>query len=250
MQTTKTTNQKGFTLVELSIVLVIIGLIVGGVLVGQDLINAARIRAQVSQIEKLDAGTGAFQAKYNGKPGDLLAAKATAFGLDAGGATNGNGDGRLDGDGAGNADNTFALEVRDFWLHLTNAKLIAGTAGTIAAPELDLGKGLIGLATLEGRLNYILSVTATTPATTSDILSPAEAYGIDCKSDDCNPDSGIARGFDTVASFVSTTDYTGAFADIATGGGTTDCGVAGTPNTYNLSTESGVCGIAVTSSAF
>lgn len=45
-------NQSGFTLIELSIVLVIIGLIVGGVLVGRDLIKAAEVRAQVSQIEK------------------------------------------------------------------------------------------------------------------------------------------------------------------------------------------------------
>jgi prepilin-type N-terminal cleavage/methylation domain-containing protein len=44
----------GFTLIEMSIVLVIIGLIVGGVLVGQDLIRAAYIRAQITQIEKFN----------------------------------------------------------------------------------------------------------------------------------------------------------------------------------------------------
>ena len=44
--------KRGFTLIELSIVLVIIGLIVGGILVGQDLINAAAIRAQIAQVEK------------------------------------------------------------------------------------------------------------------------------------------------------------------------------------------------------
>ena len=44
--------KSGFTLVELSIVLVIIGLIIGGVVVGRDLIDAATIRAQISQIEK------------------------------------------------------------------------------------------------------------------------------------------------------------------------------------------------------
>ena len=44
-------QERGFTLIELSIVLVIIGLIVGGVLVGQDLIRAAQVRATISQIE-------------------------------------------------------------------------------------------------------------------------------------------------------------------------------------------------------
>ena len=83
-------KEKGFTLVELSIVLVIIGLIVGGVLVGQDLINAARIRAMVSQFEKIDAGGSTFQAKYGSRPGDISQSKVDAFGLSEDG---GNGDG-------------------------------------------------------------------------------------------------------------------------------------------------------------
>ena len=45
-------KKSGFTLIELSIVLVIIGLIIGGILVGRDLINASAIRAQISQIDK------------------------------------------------------------------------------------------------------------------------------------------------------------------------------------------------------
>ena len=46
-------SNRGFTLIEMSIVLVIIGLVVGGVLVGQDLIRAAYERAQISQIENI-----------------------------------------------------------------------------------------------------------------------------------------------------------------------------------------------------
>jgi prepilin-type N-terminal cleavage/methylation domain-containing protein len=45
-------RNQGFTLIELSIVLVVVGLIVGGVLVGQNLIKAAQTRAQLAQIEK------------------------------------------------------------------------------------------------------------------------------------------------------------------------------------------------------
>ena len=55
---------KGFTLIELSIVLVIIGLIVGGVLVGQDLIYAAKVRAQATQFERLKTAVYTFQGKY------------------------------------------------------------------------------------------------------------------------------------------------------------------------------------------
>src|SRR4051812_21206607 len=88
------TNQHGFTLIELSIVLVIIGLIVGGVLVGQDLIKAAQIRSTVGQIEKYNSAVNTFRTKYNGMPGDLQG--AANYGLAATAAnvaTTGTGDG-------------------------------------------------------------------------------------------------------------------------------------------------------------
>src|SRR3982751_930235 len=81
--------EKGFTLIELSIVLVIIGLIVGGVLVGQDLIRAAEVRATISQIEKYNTAVNTFRGKYNALPGDLNASTATAFGFLARGANAG-----------------------------------------------------------------------------------------------------------------------------------------------------------------
>lgn len=65
-------KKTGFTLVELSIVLVIIGLIVGGVLVGRDLINAAKLRAVLIDIEKFNAAANTFRTKYNCLPGDCL----------------------------------------------------------------------------------------------------------------------------------------------------------------------------------
>src|SRR6266852_226786 len=64
--------ERGFTLIELSIVLVIIGLIVGGILVGQDLIKAAQLRATITQLERYDATVNTFRTKFNGLPGDLL----------------------------------------------------------------------------------------------------------------------------------------------------------------------------------
>src|SRR5438477_2747635 len=74
-------SQQGFTLIELSIVLVIIGLIVGGILVGQDLIKAAEIRATVGQVEKYNSAVNTFRSKYNGIPGDIPPTQAAAFGL-------------------------------------------------------------------------------------------------------------------------------------------------------------------------
>src|ERR1700751_5263987 len=86
-------SSRGFTLIELSIVLVIIGLIVGGVLVGQDLIRAAEVRATISQIEKYKTAVNTFPGKYNATPGDMNASTATAFGFATRGTNAGQGDG-------------------------------------------------------------------------------------------------------------------------------------------------------------
>jgi|CXWL01.1.fsa_nt_gi prepilin-type N-terminal cleavage/methylation domain-containing protein len=76
-------KKAGFTLVELSIVLVIIGLLVGGVLVGRDLIRAAEIRSQISQFERMNAAANTFRVKYNYLPGDIQDPDATQLGLAA-----------------------------------------------------------------------------------------------------------------------------------------------------------------------
>src|SRR5471030_1667850 len=94
-------SERGFTLIELSIVLVIIGLIVGGVLVGQDLIRAAEVRATIAQIEKYNTAVNTFRGKYNALPGDMNASTATAFGFSpratAGTAGLGDGNGVIEG---------------------------------------------------------------------------------------------------------------------------------------------------------
>ena len=87
------TKQQAFTLIELSIVLVIIGLITGGILTGRDLIAAASVRAQVTQIEKFNAAASTFRTKYGFLPGDIPDPDATRFGFAARGTGAGKGDG-------------------------------------------------------------------------------------------------------------------------------------------------------------
>src|SRR5580658_3705227 len=82
-----TKSEAGFTLIELSIVLVIIGLIVGGILTGQDLIKAAEQRATLAQIEKYNTAVNTFRNKFGGIPGDLPEGSAVNFGLAAISAT-------------------------------------------------------------------------------------------------------------------------------------------------------------------
>ncbi|MCB1551749.1 MAG: prepilin-type N-terminal cleavage/methylation domain-containing protein [Alphaproteobacteria bacterium] len=65
-------SERGFTLVELAIVMIIIGLLIGGILKGQELIGNARISSSISQIKAIEVGVNTFRDKYAGMPGDLL----------------------------------------------------------------------------------------------------------------------------------------------------------------------------------
>jgi len=63
-------KRQAFTLLELSIVLVVIGLLIGGVLVGQSLIDGAKINSQVKQLQQIDIAISNFSVKYKSIPGD------------------------------------------------------------------------------------------------------------------------------------------------------------------------------------
>lgn len=126
-------SNNGFTLIELSIVLVIIGLIVGGVLVGRDLINAAEVRAQISQIEKLQTAVATFKGKFGELPGDISYANAVRFGFVTTGCTDAI-TGMRDGNGDFSIDATFPVidrrEPALFWEDLSGdvgGRLIEGT---------------------------------------------------------------------------------------------------------------------------
>lgn len=127
----------GFTLIEMSIVLMIIGLIVGGILTGQDLINAAFVRAQMSQIEKYQTAVRTFQVKYGYMPGDVPDPYASNFGFQPRGQYGGEGDGNgvLEGNcsNAANANSGAQAgcgELAVFWQDLSKANLIDLSVGT------------------------------------------------------------------------------------------------------------------------
>ena len=131
------TLKSGFTLIELSIVLVIIGLIVGGILTGQSLIKAAEIRATLSQVEKYNTATRTFQNKYSSLPGDIISSQACAFSLFCVTGASANQIGYGDGNGLIQGHSTapfldggnYKAEVAMFFLHLSQAGLIDGMYG-------------------------------------------------------------------------------------------------------------------------
>lgn len=141
-------GQQGFTLVELAIVMIIIGLLIAGVLKGQQLISNARVTATIAQIKGIDAATSTFRDMYEAVPGDLpnpnnrLPNCGNITGCNPGAiATLGNN--RVDS--AFNAAPT--AEGIAFWVQLSTADLISGIDATRGAvwggqfPQAEIAGG-------------------------------------------------------------------------------------------------------------
>jgi len=146
-------NQSGFTLIEIAIVLVIIGLLLGGVLKGQELINSARVKNLAGDFKNIPVFIYGYQDKFKALPGDQAqgrldtqfppAATATACGATVAGACDA-GSGVIDG--LWNAS-AVTSESFLFWQHVRLAGLAPGPTATGAADYLPLNAvgGAIGV---------------------------------------------------------------------------------------------------------
>jgi len=214
-------SEQGFTLVELAIVLVIIGLIVGGVLVGQDMIQSAEIRSTISQIEEFNTAKNIFKDKYGQLPGD--GTRLADFGFTAGDGTNGHSDGNGRIEGCGVAATLLGCENALFWLNLSEANVVpfapdftvtgAADEDTVAngteilsgyLPEISIGSGnFVHAHTLNGLNQYFISNITdasdmTAGANVGDAMSPIQAENFDRKIDDGRPNTGATIAVDTL----------------------------------------------------
>lgn len=132
--------QRAFSLVELSIVLVILGLLTGGILAGQSLIRASELRAISTEYGQWVTATLSFRDKYFALPGDManagkvwgMANTAGTNGECAAPASNtGTGTQTCNGDGDGQVGDS-AYEMFRYWQHLANAGLVEGSFTGIA----------------------------------------------------------------------------------------------------------------------
>lgn len=118
-----TSRQQGFTLVEIAVVLVIIGLLLGGVLKGQELINSAKVKSLINDCRNVATFAYAYQDRFRALPGDDAgAASHLSGGVKAStGGTAGNG--RIEG----NWNSTTATDESVlFWQHVRLANLASG----------------------------------------------------------------------------------------------------------------------------
>src|SRR5450759_1125916 len=126
-------QQSGFTLVEIAIVLVIIGLVLGGVLKGQELINSAKVKNLASDFRTIPTYIYGYQDKFKALPGDDLAA-ATHIPACVTPCAAGSGNGVIGGlwDSITATDETW-----QFWAHVRMANLAAGPTTWTAAADTD-----------------------------------------------------------------------------------------------------------------
>lgn len=214
-------KNSGFTLVELAIVMIIIGLLIGGVLKGQQLIQNAKINATITEIKGYQAAFFNFKDTYGGVAGDLRIAASRLSGCAAG---NGNfctaGDGNsIVGALSGNIDAGDDGENVQFWKHLALADLITGVDPTADPSDPAWGE-TFPQSSFRGGWQIIyrnqtnmsnghvlrLQPQITVPFSEEEgsyPLTPGEAARIDRKLDDGIPGTGSLTATDAGSGAVS-----------------------------------------------
>ncbi len=234
--------RSAFSLVELSIVLVVLGLLVGGVLSGQSLIRAAELRAVVTERDRYTTAVSSFRDKYFAIPGDFT--MATRFWGDQASGTAACADaaipdgtpGTCNGDGNGNVGTSGPAQPEGLraWQHLQMAGLIEGTytgftngAPTPALPGTNVPRSKLGRAgwgiyyrggagnwIWEQSGNFLQIGTSEVNGLFAGTMNPSEAWNIDTKVDDGIPVTGALLGTAaTTAPCVNPTPASGPHTD-------------------------------------
>ncbi|MBI5187632.1 MAG: prepilin-type N-terminal cleavage/methylation domain-containing protein [Nitrospirae bacterium] len=138
-------GDKGFTLVELAIVLVIIGIIIGAVLRGQQMIEGAKLKRLYNQQREIIAAIYSYYDKYGKFPGDDNTAATRWVGT-----TNGNNNGQIGTSVEFACTEGATTETCQAWRHLRNANLITGATTSAVNPTHAYGLAIgVGYATVQ-----------------------------------------------------------------------------------------------------
>ena len=181
-------QQSGFTLIEIAIVLVIIGLLLGGVLKGQELIKNTKVKAVINDAKAMSAAIYTYQDRYNAMPGDDAAAQTHTGDTSV---TNGNGNNVL-------SNNTERLQL---FAHLRAAGLITGSGASYVKPAM--GDNLV---VYTNRANIRGTVICFTN------IDGEYARLIDNTADDGDGTKGSVRNTASSATYTNGTSYELCFA--------------------------------------
>ncbi len=200
---TKIKKHGAFTLVELSIVIVIIGLIVSGVTAGISLVKQAQYRSVLTDVDKIKAAGNAFILQYGGIAGDIINADKFWPSCDAT-PTNCNGNGnKLIDTGISDVKN----ELYRAWQQLAAAGLILGTYTGIGYGAVPGNEGHIGqncpVSSIAKAGFYFIDTFVYLGGFVTNywphypMFKAAEIYSWDVKVDDGKATTGLVQGFDT-----------------------------------------------------
>lgn len=212
-------HSPAFSLIELTMVIMVIGLLVGGIMAGQSMVRNSELQIVMTDVTKYQSAVDDFKKQYKAIPGDMIDAteywdvSTACSGAAANGTCNGDGDGILDDPSGAGASG----EPYQFWRQLTLAGRISGnysgTAGAggafHAVGGTNVPKGVFKTSTWETYYlsptyagdaltysnanynNYLRFGASTTNGPNSGaILSPGDAKKIDEKMDDGKPAMG------------------------------------------------------------
>jgi prepilin-type N-terminal cleavage/methylation domain-containing protein len=232
-------KQAGFTLIEIAIVLVIIGLLLGGVLKGQELITSARVRNLISQQDGVKAAYFGFLDRFRSLPGDYSLATTNI----ANATANGNANGQIELAAAACAAPCQAAEYIVVWEHLSRAGFINGSYTYAALPETsgsvptNVYANVRYIQVIYDNVYGIGPVGPPAPAVRHNIKTGNQIPSyilaeIDRKVDDGNPIGGVFQ-------FSTYNGGQGGTAPTPTGAG--GCYVAGPPLSWGAPTVSN-CG--------
>ena len=195
----------GFSLIEMALVLVVIGLIAASVMVGKELIRASQIRGLIAEFEQYANAVGTFREIYHQLPGDFdLATQYWPNNSEYNGfsTADGNNDRKIGYLGAGGT--LEGNEDMRLWQHLNAADVVFGEfdgvrSGSDIVPHDNIPSApwensgfWIGYQSIYSTASNFINFAAPNGANLDEaILSPQEAWQLDTKADDANPSKGI-----------------------------------------------------------